>query len=108
MRKPSLRLAISFKIGLSLLSTNSKKAVTEISKFALGSLWLKNKSVEEGKAIDDGGGHVPGIMDEVLGFFTEISMMSNCSTNFPKTLDHGKGVCPINLQIDQHAKLRLV
>ncbi|RXH69203.1 hypothetical protein DVH24_036987, partial [Malus domestica] len=74
-----------FKTGLSLLSTNSKKAVTEISKFASGSLQLQNKLVEE--AVDDGGGHMPGIMNEVIGFFTEISVMPNCSTDFPTTFD---------------------
>ncbi|TQD80163.1 hypothetical protein C1H46_034286 [Malus baccata] len=61
----------------------------QISNFASGSLQFQNKPVEEGGAVDDGGGHVPGIMDEVLGFFTEISMMPDCSISFPTTLDHG-------------------
>ncbi|KAM1373227.1 hypothetical protein ACFX2I_023954 [Malus domestica] len=82
MKKPSLRSPGSFKTSLSLLSANSKKAVTKISKFASGSLQLQNEPVEEGEAIDDGGDHVPGIMDEVLGFFIEISVMSDCLTNF--------------------------
>ncbi|CAN6721186.1 unnamed protein product [Malus baccata var. baccata] len=91
LRKPSLRSAGSFKTSLLLLYTNSKKVVTEISKFASGSLQLQNEPVEEGEAVDDGGGHVPGIMDEVLiTFFTEILVMLDRSTDFPTTLDHGK------------------
>lgn len=77
-----MRSAGSFKIGLSLLSTNNKKAVNEISKFTSGSLQLQNEPVEEGEAIDDGGDHVSGIMDKVFGFFIEISVMLDCSTNF--------------------------
>ncbi|XP_050157472.1 uncharacterized protein LOC126631366 [Malus sylvestris] len=93
LRKSSLRSAGSFKTGLSLLSTNSKKVVTEISKFASGLLQLHNEPVEEGEAVDDGGGHVPGIMDEVLiGFFIEILVMPNRSTDFPTTLDHATSV----------------
>ncbi|KAM2858826.1 hypothetical protein COP2_024320 [Malus domestica] len=30
---------------------------------------------------------MPGIMNEVIGFFTEISVMPNCSTDFPTTFD---------------------
>ncbi|KAM3012884.1 hypothetical protein FF2_025814 [Malus domestica] len=91
IRNDLVEIGGSFKTGLSLLSTNSNKAVTEISKFASGLLQLQNEASEEGGADDDGddgGGHVPGITDEVLGFVTEISVMPDCWTDFPMTLDH--------------------
>ncbi|KAM1155147.1 hypothetical protein EV1_025844 [Malus domestica] len=91
IRNDLVEIGGSFKTGLSLLSTNSNKAVTEISKFASGLLQLQNEASEEGGADDDGddgGGHVPGITDEVLGFVTDISVMPDCWTDFPMTLDH--------------------
>ncbi|KAM1809166.1 hypothetical protein ACFX15_025491 [Malus domestica] len=91
IRNDLVEIGGSFKTGLSLLSTNSNKAVTEISKFASGLLQLQNEALDEGAADedgDDGGGKVPGITDEVLGFVTEISVMPDCWTDFPMTLDH--------------------
>ncbi|KAM2843457.1 hypothetical protein COP1_026165 [Malus domestica] len=91
IRNDLVEIGGSFKTGLSLLSTNSNKAVTEISKFASGLLQLQNEASEEGGADDDGddgGGHVPGITDEVLGFVADISVMPDCWTDFPMTLDH--------------------
>ncbi|XP_009363970.2 uncharacterized protein LOC103953893 [Pyrus x bretschneideri] len=91
IRNDLVEIGGSFKTGLSLLSTNSNKAVAEISKFASGLLQLQNEASEEGGADedgDDGGGHVPGITDEVLSFVTEISVVPDCWTDFPMTLEH--------------------
>ncbi|KAM1072320.1 hypothetical protein ACFX13_017864 [Malus domestica] len=92
IRNDLLEIGGSFKTGLSLLSTNSNKAVTEISKFASSLLQLQNEALEEGGAADDdgdvGGGQVPGITDEVLGFVAEISVLPDCWIDFPMTLDH--------------------
>ncbi|KAB2618577.1 hypothetical protein D8674_014446 [Pyrus ussuriensis x Pyrus communis] len=89
---PTTTARVIFKTGLSLLSTNSNKAVTEISKFASSLLQLQNEALEEGGAADDdgdvGGGQVPGITDEVLGFVAEISVMADCWIDFPMTLNH--------------------
>ncbi|XP_068343771.1 uncharacterized protein [Pyrus communis] len=91
IRNDLVEIGGSFKTGLSLLSTNRNKAVAEISKFASGLLQLQKEASEEGGADedgDDGGGHVPGITDEVLGFVTEISVVPDCWTDFPMTLEH--------------------
>ncbi|XP_068331647.1 uncharacterized protein [Pyrus communis] len=92
IRNDLVEIGGSFKTGLSLLSTNSNKAVTEISKFASSLLQLQNEALEEGGDADDdgdvGGGQVPGITDEVLGFVAKISVMADCWIDFPMTLDH--------------------
>ncbi|XP_004287278.1 PREDICTED: uncharacterized protein LOC101309188 [Fragaria vesca subsp. vesca] len=63
----------SLKTGLSLLS------VAGISKLASNLLPVRNR---------DGGGSVPGITDEILGFVAEISKLPDCWTGFPIPLDH--------------------
>lgn len=79
----------SFKSSLSLLSSNSNRAVTEISKFASNFLssYDEAQAQEEDNDEDDDG--VPGITDEILHFVTEISMRPECWTDFPLSLDHG-------------------
>lgn len=88
----------SFKSSLSVLSSNSNRAVTEISKFASNLLSSQDEAQaeEEDKYEDDGDDDdddradgVPGITDEILHFVTEISMRQECWTDFPLSLDHG-------------------
>lgn len=76
----------SFKSGISLLSTNSHRAVAEISKFASSFLSFQKENLGEE---DDNGDGVPGITDEVLHFVSEISMRPECWTDFPLSLNHG-------------------
>ncbi|XP_024931656.1 uncharacterized protein LOC107428155 [Ziziphus jujuba] len=80
----------SFKSGFSLLSTNSHRAVTGISKFASNFLSFQQQNLDEeeednGDDDDDG---VAGITDEVLHFVTEISTRPECWTDFPLSLNH--------------------
>lgn len=91
IRNDLVEIGGSFKSGLSLLSTNSNKAVTEISKFASNLLQLQNKALEDdADDDDDDDGSVPGITDEVIGFVTEISVLPNYWTDFPIPVDHGQ------------------
>ncbi|XP_061991557.1 uncharacterized protein LOC133709729 [Rosa rugosa] len=77
VRNDLAELGGSFKTGLSLLS------VAGISKLASNLLPVRNGAPE-----DDGGGPVPGITDEILGFVTQISKLPDCWTGFPIPLDH--------------------
>ncbi|KVH93745.1 hypothetical protein Ccrd_004205 [Cynara cardunculus var. scolymus] len=69
----------SFKIGLSLLSSN--KAVSEISKFASNLLQF-----------DKGGDEIEieavGITNDVVDFVQEISLRPECWIDFPLSLQH--------------------
>ncbi|PON77082.1 BSD domain containing protein [Parasponia andersonii] len=95
----------SFKSGLTLLSSNSNRAVSEISRFASSWLQFQDKAEEEDEEEEeeeeeeeddddddggDGGGGdgVPGITDEVLQFVTEISKRPEFWTDFPLQLGH--------------------
>ncbi|KAF3453749.1 hypothetical protein FNV43_RR04190 [Rhamnella rubrinervis] len=90
----------NFKSSLSLLSSNSNRAVAEISKFASNLLSYQDEAQaeEEDNDDDDDGGDdddddrddgAPGITDEILHFITEISLRPECWTDFPLSLDHG-------------------
>ncbi|EXC20202.1 hypothetical protein L484_000407 [Morus notabilis] len=85
----------SFKSGLTLLSSNSNRAVSEISRFASNFLQFQDKSPieeegEEGEEEEDEDEDgVPGITHEVLQFVTEISKRPECWTDFPLRLDYG-------------------
>ncbi|XP_062078142.1 uncharacterized protein LOC133782778 [Humulus lupulus] len=84
----------SFKSGLNLLSSNSNRAVSGISRLASTLLQFQDKAeledddVEEEEDDDEYGGGVPGITDEVLQFVTEISKRPECWNDFPLQLDH--------------------
>ncbi|KAM6553353.1 hypothetical protein CsatB_014115 [Cannabis sativa] len=87
----------SFKSGLNLLSSNSNRAVSGISKFASNLLQFQDKAESEDDDVeeeeeeeddDEDGGGVPGITDEVLQFVTEISKRPECWNDFPLRLDH--------------------
>ncbi|PON52191.1 BSD domain containing protein [Trema orientale] len=90
----------SFKSGLTLLSSNSNRAVSEISRFASSWLQFEDKAEKEDEEEEeeeedddddddgDGGDGVPGITDEVLQFVTEISKRPEFWTDFPLQLDH--------------------
>ncbi|KAI5320646.1 hypothetical protein L3X38_040354 [Prunus dulcis] len=88
IRNDLVEIGGSFKSGLSLLSTNSNKAVTEISKFASNLLQLQNEALEDDDDDDDDDCSVPGITDDVIGFVTEISVLPNYWTDFPIPVDH--------------------
>ncbi|KAJ4958237.1 hypothetical protein NE237_025348 [Protea cynaroides] len=82
----------SFKSGLSLLSTN--KAVNEISRLASNFLQFPKDDEEEegddvdGFSVEDHGGDIVGVTEEVLEFVQEISMRPECWTNFPLSLEN--------------------
>ncbi|XP_043699443.1 uncharacterized protein LOC122650181 [Telopea speciosissima] len=82
----------SFKSGLSLLSTN--KAVNEISRLASNLLLFpKDGDDEEGEDVDEfsvegHGGDIVGVTEEVLEFVREMSMRSECWTDFPLSLEN--------------------
>lgn len=83
----------SFKSSLSLLSSNSTRAVTEISKFASNLLSSPGEAQAAAEEEEDDDDRVPGVTDEVLHFVTEISMRPECWTDFPLTLNHGNHLC---------------
>ncbi|XP_043721314.1 uncharacterized protein LOC122668833 [Telopea speciosissima] len=82
----------SFKSGLSLLSTN--KAVNEISRLASNFLQFpKDGDDEEGEDVDessveDHGGDIVGVTEEVLEFVQKMSLRPECWTNCPLSLDN--------------------
>lgn len=83
IRNDLVEIGGSFKTGLSLLSSN--KAVTGFSKLASNLLQFQNQGDDDGDF--DG---VPGITEEVVEFVKEISLRSECWTDFPLSVKNGK------------------
>lgn len=83
IRDDLVEIGGSFKSGLSLLSGN--KAVAGFSKLASNLLQFRNQD-DYGEEFDG----VAGITGEVVEFVKEISLRSECWTDFPLSLDDGK------------------
>lgn len=80
IRDDLVEIGGSFKSGLSLLSGN--KAVAGFSKLASNLLQFRNQD-DYGEEFDG----VAGITGEVVEFVKEISLRSECWTDFPLSLD---------------------
>lgn len=80
IRNDLVEIGGSFKSGLSLLSGN--KAVAGFSKLASNLLQFQNQD-DYGDEFDG----VAGITEEVVEFVKEISLRSECWTDFPLSLD---------------------
>ncbi|XP_042487054.1 uncharacterized protein LOC122067287 [Macadamia integrifolia] len=82
----------SFKSGLSLLSTN--KAVNEISRLASNFLQFPKDGDDEEdgdvdeSSVEDHGGEIVGVTEEVLEFVREMSLRPECWTDCPLSLDN--------------------
>ena len=111
IRNDLVEIGGSFKSGFTLLSSNSNRAVSEISRFASNLLQLQDKAEAEeeeedddddddgyGYGYGDGSDGVPGITDEVLQFVTEISKRPELWTHFPLQLNHGNNTNNILFQ----------